>query len=239
MKGFDRFCIDKNYVKIKNSLFNYLNRKKSVRDLFYKFYNKEKSLIDIGSGLSPISPVPEKTLFIDISREGLFYLENQGYKTKYGSIAKIPLESNSIDIIFCSEVLEHVDNYNKAFKEMNRVLKRRGKLILTVPVHKKYWSFDDEFVGHYRRFEPDEFEEEIRRSGFKIIENMPIGSRIERIMTKLAVKLFKNQKDKKEFGQVKLFFSVLINYILYLIVRLSLLFTTKESTSIMIYLCEK
>lgn len=240
MEGFDKFCINKNYVLIKNSLFNYLNRKKSIKEIFNKIRKKDNlEIVDIGSGLSPVTPVPEKTLFVDISKEALHYLKEQGYKTKYGDITKIPLKNNSVDIIFCSEVIEHVKDYKKALKENYTILKKNGKLILTVPVYKKYWDFDDVFVGHLRRFEPVVFEKEIKESGFKIADEVPIGSSIERIITKMAVRLFKNQKDKKEFGSLKLFFSVWINYLLYLIVRFSLFFTSKKSTSIMLYLCEK
>lgn len=241
MKGFDRFCIDKNYVMTKNSLFNYLNRKKEIKDMFDRniiLELKNPLIVDIGSGLSPITPIPKKTIFIDISEEALSYLRKEGYKTKHGNITKMPLKSESVDLIFCSEVLEHVKNYKKALKEMFRILKNNGKIILTIPVYKKYWGFDDEFVGHYRRFEPEVFEKEMKEAGFKIIEEKAIGSRIERGITKIAVKAFKNQKYKK-LGKIKLILARWINYLIYLAVRFSLLFNCKENSSIMLYYCEK
>ncbi|MEQ6167557.1 class I SAM-dependent methyltransferase [Ekhidna sp. MALMAid0563] len=48
-------------------------------------------------------------------------------------IHEIPFEDNSIDIIFCNHVLEHVDNDKKALREMHRVLKPGGWAILQVP----------------------------------------------------------------------------------------------------------
>lgn len=48
-------------------------------------------------------------------------------------IHEIPFEDNSIDIIFCNHVLEHVDDDLKALSEMRRVLKPGGWAILQVP----------------------------------------------------------------------------------------------------------
>ncbi len=48
-------------------------------------------------------------------------------------IHEIPFEDNSIDIIFCNHVLEHVDDDKKALGEIKRVLKPGGWAILQVP----------------------------------------------------------------------------------------------------------
>lgn len=48
-------------------------------------------------------------------------------------IHQIPFEENSVDIIFCNHVLEHVEDDMKALSEMRRVLKPGGWAILQVP----------------------------------------------------------------------------------------------------------
>ena len=50
-----------------------------------------------------------------------------------GDIRAIPLKSNSIDYILCTEVLEHVDDTTRAMREVSRVLRDPGLLIITVP----------------------------------------------------------------------------------------------------------
>lgn len=239
MNKFEEFYKNKNYLKIKNYSFNYLNRKSFIKSFFKKIKIKDCDIVmDIGSGTSPVSPIPEKTIFFDISNESLEYLKNRGYKTLYGDIEKIPFKSNSVTIVLCSEVLEHVKDYKKSLKEMFRILKNNGTLILTVPVYKKYWGFDDEFVGHLRRFEPKTLIEEIKKTGFKIIKEKPIGSKIERNLTKLIVKIYKTKSNLK-VSKTKLSFIKIINYILYIIVKFSIIFSSKKNTSIILYYCKK
>ena len=48
-------------------------------------------------------------------------------------IHEIPFEDNSVDVIFCNHVLEHVDDDMKALSEMRRVLRPGGWAILQVP----------------------------------------------------------------------------------------------------------
>ena len=48
-------------------------------------------------------------------------------------ICQIPLENESIDKVLCCEVLEHLEEPQEAIKEIYRVLKKGGELILSVP----------------------------------------------------------------------------------------------------------
>ncbi|MDP9378150.1 MAG: methyltransferase domain-containing protein [Actinomycetota bacterium] len=47
----------------------------------------------------------------------------------------LPLEHNSIDLVWCSEVIEHVADVGLLLLEARRVLKPDGRLLLTTPAH--------------------------------------------------------------------------------------------------------
>ena len=52
-------------------------------------------------------------------------------KITKGDIYKLPFKNNSFDLIVCTEVLEHLDNPRKAYKELIRVSKKY--ILLSVP----------------------------------------------------------------------------------------------------------
>src|SRR5258708_20006 len=49
------------------------------------------------------------------------------------NLEKIPLETNSVDTVLCTDVLEHIRKPEELFSEMARILKPNGNLILTLP----------------------------------------------------------------------------------------------------------
>jgi SAM-dependent methyltransferase len=47
----------------------------------------------------------------------------------------LPLDHASVDLVWCSEVLEHVPDTAHLLLEVRRVLRRGGRLLVTVPYH--------------------------------------------------------------------------------------------------------
>jgi 2-polyprenyl-6-hydroxyphenyl methylase/3-demethylubiquinone-9 3-methyltransferase len=52
-----------------------------------------------------------------------------------GDDGTIPLEHGSVDLVWCSEVLEHVADAAALLGEARRVLRRDGRMLVTVPYH--------------------------------------------------------------------------------------------------------
>ena len=73
---------------------------------------------------------------LNIAEEGYEYFEsisNAGAEFIEGSAYSLPFDNDSFDLIVCSEVLEHLHEYNDAIKEIHRVLKPGGKFYASVP----------------------------------------------------------------------------------------------------------
>ena len=72
---------------------------------------------------------------MDISEAVLNKIE--GYDPKYFKVGdvskKIPFKDNSFDFIFALEIVEHVESPTEMLKEIRRVLKKEGELIISVP----------------------------------------------------------------------------------------------------------
>ena len=67
------------------------------------------------------------------------------------NVYSLPFSSNSFDAIIASEILEHLENDKLALKEIYRVLKKNGVLLITVP-HRKYPFFWDPVNFLLRKF---------------------------------------------------------------------------------------
>ncbi len=63
----------------------------------------------------------------------------------------LPMRSGSIDLVVAFDVLEHILDDAAALREVERVLRPGGCLLVTVPADMDLWSAHDEAVGHVRR----------------------------------------------------------------------------------------
>lgn len=71
----------------------------------------------------------------------------------YGDILNLPIEDESFDYVLCTEVLEHVFNPIEAIKELRRICKTGGKIIITTPftsgLHQEPYHYYSGFSPHF------------------------------------------------------------------------------------------
>jgi len=79
------------------------------------------------------------------------------------------LDDATFDIVICSEVLEHLPDCRPALASIVSHLRRGGHALITVPHSMRYWSRADEFAGHYRRFEYEDFLAELKQASLEPI----------------------------------------------------------------------
>jgi SAM-dependent methyltransferase len=119
--------------------------------------------LDVGCGHKPY----EKTFFAGAEKYvGMDYLTDRSTPDVVGSATDIPLPDASFDTVVCTEVLEHVPDPLKALKEMYRVLKPGGRLILSTPM---YWP-RHEVPYDFFRYPYDGLLHLIKESGFELTE---------------------------------------------------------------------
>ncbi len=62
------------------------------------------------------------------------YFRVPGLKCTQADLAEgLPLEDDSVDVVICQEGLEHMSDQHRVLVELSRVLKPRGRLLLTTP----------------------------------------------------------------------------------------------------------
>jgi 2-polyprenyl-3-methyl-5-hydroxy-6-metoxy-1,4-benzoquinol methylase len=67
-------------------------------------------------------------------------------------------------------VLEHIEEDDKALAELHDLLKPGGRLILWVPAFALLYSDFDRSIGHHRRYRRNELAAQLNRSGFQIVD---------------------------------------------------------------------
>lgn len=113
-----------------------------------------------------------------------------------GNAEKLPFPENSFDKIIMSEIIEHVKDDIRVLKEVRRVLKPGGVLVLTTP-NKDYpflWDPINWFLEHFfnfhiksgffagiwnqhvRLYRPEEIKKRLGKVGFKIISSKLLTS---------------------------------------------------------------
>lgn len=106
---------------------------------------KADLILDVGCGSAWVAEhflkKDKKVISMDISSENPEKaLEKYPSENHAGLIAdsfNIPIKENSVDCVIASEIIEHVINPEEFIKELLRVLKPSGKLIITTPYDEK------------------------------------------------------------------------------------------------------
>ncbi len=104
---------------------------------------KGKKILEIGCGGTQcgiaMAKQGAKVTGIDLSQEQLKFAKNLAEKNKVnikfyqGDIKNLKqIKSNSQDIVFSAFALQYVDNLDKCFKEVNRVLKKKGLFVFSL-----------------------------------------------------------------------------------------------------------
>ena len=99
----------------------------------------KRYVLDIGSYDGAISQKIKKLqptcniVVIDVDDLGLSLAKDKRLKAVKASALKLPLLDQTIDLVLCLDILEHVTDDAGVIKEIARVLKSGGELILTTP----------------------------------------------------------------------------------------------------------
>lgn len=134
-------------------------------------YAEGNKVISIGVDLSLRDLTTTRTRFADFSA---IHDPQKHFALSVASALQLPFADHSFDKIICSEVLEHIPDYQQALAEIYRVLKPSGLLALSVPRYwpeKICWWLSDEYHanegGHIRIFKASELRQQVEGRGLQ------------------------------------------------------------------------
>jgi SAM-dependent methyltransferase len=78
--------------------------------------------------------------------------EREAGEVLEGSVMDMPFDDSSFDLTVSLDVIEHLEDDVGALRELRRVTKPGGALLVTVPAYQWLWSGHDEINHHHRRY---------------------------------------------------------------------------------------
>ena len=73
-------------------------------------------------------------------------------EVRVGRLEELPWPDASFDLITCLDVIEHTPDDRVTLRELRRVCRPGGFLLVTVPAYQGLWSMHDVANHHYRRY---------------------------------------------------------------------------------------
>lgn len=181
---------------------------------YLKKQNKKKKIIrllDLGCGngrlFSFLKNEPITYVGIDNNRTILKIAKKTHPKTRflYGDILKLPFPADSFDTVWCIAVLHHIPTKKlqlKALKEIKRVLKKNGILMITVwnlwqTRYKNYidakthnalipWKKGKTVERYYFAFRENELRALLKKSGFSRLKKVVVKSEQQHYQRNIA-----------------------------------------------------
>jgi SAM-dependent methyltransferase len=110
-----------------------------LRYLVARAGNPSGVLLNIGTGNGALERLAASkgwnVISVDPDASTLAKLSAPGIDTRQGVIEKLPVDSDSVDVVVASEVFEHLspESMSAGLGEIKRILRPTGKLLGTVP----------------------------------------------------------------------------------------------------------
>ena len=130
--------------------------------------------LEIGPGLRPRLPIAG-TCVVEISRAALSGLARQGGVAVQATAAALPFPDAAFDLAMAMDIIEHVEDDEPVFRELARVVRPGGTLVLSSPLHPERWTRFDDVVGHLRRYRPQELLARLARHGLTLERSAIFG----------------------------------------------------------------
>jgi SAM-dependent methyltransferase len=143
-----------------------------VADICRRVTDRRPRILDVGCGtganLLMLSEYGDAE-GVDVSEDALAFCHERGLeKVKLGAAEALPYDDGTFDLVTALDVVEHLDDDLAGLREMRRVLRPGGRVLLFVPTFMFLWGLQDDVSHHRRRYRLPELQRVLEQAGFEV-----------------------------------------------------------------------
>jgi ArsR family transcriptional regulator len=123
----------------------------------------------VAAGVAPrvgsVIALDNSPAMLDVARKNLDTLSIENVELLLGEITALPLSSDSVDAAFANMVLHHAEDPAAMLREMSRIVKPGGAVVITDEVEHHYEWMREEHADVWLGFTPEQVEGFFREAG--------------------------------------------------------------------------
>ena len=168
-------------------------------------------VLDFGCGIGTLSRIFHERTGIrpdgierDAKQRSVF--GERGFR----GFASLAEADRQYDVIFTSNVLEHIEDDAAALTELRQRLADGGTLLVYVPAFDLLWTRMDDKIGHHRRYTRGELVSKLERTGYTVRQSRycdPVG-----FVLALAFRLIGSKDGEPSSKSLRLFDRILLPF---------------------------
>jgi SAM-dependent methyltransferase len=140
---------------------------------------RDARILDAGCGsgrmLDELRP-RGRVIGVDANANAVAATRHRGHVARHCDIEHMPFADGSFDLVTCLDVIEHTPDDRRTLRELRRVTRPGGTLVVTVPAYQALWSAHDIVNGHYRRYRAPELRAAAQEAGWHHVRDSYFNS---------------------------------------------------------------
>ena len=172
----------------------------AIREMSHAIRGK---VLDVGCGTRPYETLFDASEYIGLELD-TEYARSLGKADSFYDGKAFPFDDAGFDAVVCNQVLEHVFEPDAFLKEITRVLKENGQVLLTVPF---VWD-EHEQPRDFARYSSFGLQALLKRNGLEVIDHRKSVDDVRVIFQMINAYIYKKTETRSAY--LNLIFTVLL-----------------------------
>jgi SAM-dependent methyltransferase len=131
------------------------SRKSIIKSFLKSKLKKKIDILDFGCGVGiNLEMLADfgNVFYYDDNKKVMYLNKNNNNFFKMKAVGNLKKTKKKFDLIVALDVIEHIDNDSKVVNYLGSLLKKNGKILITVPAYQFLFSLKDKILHHKRRY---------------------------------------------------------------------------------------